>query len=114
MSRTTEADLEPTTAVGVGAVRGTALFVAAIVGPGILTLPALAAAQAGPASLLVLGALLRSRRRSRFTFAGLNAAVPGGEGRRRLRRGGLRAARRAASSPPGSGTACPSGCPRWA
>ncbi len=29
----------------IGAVRGTALFVAAIVGPGILTLPALAAAR---------------------------------------------------------------------
>ena len=35
---------------GPGAVRGTALSVAAAVGPGIPTLPTLAAAQAGPAS----------------------------------------------------------------
>ena len=61
---------------GVGVVRGTALFVAAIVGPGILTLPALAAAQAGPASLITLGALLAVSAPIAFTFAGLRVAVP--------------------------------------
>jgi amino acid efflux transporter len=64
----------------VGAVRGTALFVAAIVGPGILTLPALAAAQAGPASLVTLGALLAVSAPIAFTFAALNAAVPAAKG----------------------------------
>jgi amino acid efflux transporter len=64
----------------VGAVRGTALFVAAIVGPGILTLPALAAAQAGPASLVTLGALLAVSAPIAFTFAALNAALPAAKG----------------------------------
>lgn len=64
----------------VGAVRGTALFVAAIVGPGILTLPALAAAEAGPASLVTLGMLLAVSAPVAFTFAALNAAVPAASG----------------------------------
>jgi amino acid efflux transporter len=64
----------------VGAVRGTALFVAAIVGPGILTLPALAAAEAGPASLVVLGILLAVSAPIAFTFAALSRAVPGAHG----------------------------------
>lgn len=64
----------------VGAVRGTALFVAAIVGPGILTLPALAAAQAGPASLITLGMLLAVSAPIAFTFAALAAAVPAANG----------------------------------
>lgn len=64
----------------VGAVRGTALFVAAIVGPGILTLPALAAAQAGPASLITLGVLLVVSAPIAFTFAALHAATPTAHG----------------------------------
>jgi len=64
----------------VGAVRGTALFVAAIVGPGILTLPALAAAQAGPASLITLGVLLVVSAPIAFTFAALHRAVPAARG----------------------------------
>ena len=60
--------------------RGTALFVAAIVGPGILTLPALAAAQAGPASLIALGWMLVVSAPIAFTFVALNAAVPGANG----------------------------------
>ncbi|MFD7025233.1 amino acid permease [Promicromonospora sukumoe] len=43
---------------GAGVLRGTALYTAAVVGPGILTLPGLAAQAAGPASLLVLAVLL--------------------------------------------------------
>jgi amino acid efflux transporter len=64
----------------VGVARGTALFVAAIVGPGILTLPALAAAEAGPASLIALGLLLAVSAPIAFTFAALSAAVPGANG----------------------------------
>ncbi|MGI3779224.1 MAG: amino acid permease, partial [Janthinobacterium lividum] len=64
----------------VGAVRGTALFVAAIVGPGILTLPALAAAKAGPASLITLAVLLVVSAPIAFTFADLNAALPDAKG----------------------------------
>ena len=75
-----KADLETSTDGRVGAVRGTALFVAAIVGPGILTLPALAAAQAGPASLVTLGLLLAVSAPIAFTFTALNAAVPGANG----------------------------------
>jgi amino acid efflux transporter len=58
VSATVETDAKAGTDGRVGTVRGTALFVAAIVGPGILTLPALAAAQAGPASLITLAVLL--------------------------------------------------------
>ncbi|SEQ41077.1 APC family permease [Microlunatus flavus] len=64
----------------VGTVRGTALFVAAIVGPGILTLPALAAGEAGPASLVTLGVLLTVSAPIAFTFAALNAAAPAAKG----------------------------------
>ena len=56
-----------------GAVRGTALYVAAVLGPGILTLPALAAATAGPAFLLALVALLLLSVPLAHGFAGLGA-----------------------------------------
>jgi len=64
----------------VGAVRGTALFVAAIIGPGILTLPALAAAQAGPASLIPLALLLGISAPIAFTFTALHRVAPDAEG----------------------------------
>lgn len=80
MSVTAKADVQASTDGRVGAVRGTALFVAAIVGPGILTLPALAAAQAGPASLLTLGILLAVSAPIAFTLVALNRAVPGANG----------------------------------
>lgn len=80
MSATVEAGVETSTDGRIGAVRGTALFVAAIVGPGILTLPALAAAQAGPASLITLGLLLVISAPIAFTFAELNSALPGANG----------------------------------
>lgn len=68
-----------------GPVRGTALYVAAIIGPGIMTLPALAAQQAGPASLIPLGLLLLVSAPIAFTFvaldrrtgAGASAGIPG-------------------------------------
>jgi amino acid efflux transporter len=64
----------------IGAVRGTALFVAAIVGPGILTLPALAAARSGPASLIALALLLAVSAPVAFTFAALHTAAPQARG----------------------------------
>jgi len=64
----------------VGVVRGTALFVAAIIGPGILTLPAIAAAQAGPASLLSLAVLLVASAPVALTFVALRRAAPGAGG----------------------------------
>ncbi|GAA2215827.1 amino acid permease [Nonomuraea monospora] len=60
-----------------GVIRGTALYVAAIVGPGILTLPALAAAKAGPASLIALAGLLAISVPIAFTFTALHRVVPG-------------------------------------
>ena len=80
MSATVETDAKAGTDGRVGTVRGTALFVAAIVGPGILTLPALAAAQAGPASLITLAVLLVVSAPIAFTFAALNGAVSGAHG----------------------------------
>lgn len=64
----------------IGAVRGTALFVAAIIGPGILTLPALAASEAGPASLIPLGLLLVISAPIAFTFAALHRVIPDAQG----------------------------------
>jgi amino acid efflux transporter len=80
VSTTVTADIVSSDDGRVGAVRGTALFVAAIVGPGILTLPALAAAQAGPASLITLGFMLAVSAPIALTFTALSAAVPGANG----------------------------------
>jgi amino acid efflux transporter len=44
--------------VGLGAVRGAAFYVGALVGPGVLVVPSLAAQAAGPASVLAWGGLL--------------------------------------------------------
>src|SRR5690606_1231385 len=52
---------EPTTAPHIGTVglwQGSALYVASVLGTGILTLPALTAAVAGPASILAIIAVL--------------------------------------------------------
>jgi amino acid efflux transporter len=54
--------------------RGAALYIGAILGPGLLLLPGLAAAEAGPASILALLALLG--------LSGLFAAVFSALGRR--------------------------------
>jgi amino acid efflux transporter len=60
--------------------RAAALYIGALLGPGLLLLPGLAAAQAGPASilawvgLLVLSAILAA------VFSGLGKAVPGAAG----------------------------------
>ncbi len=67
----------PPTRPTLGPVRGTALYVAAVLGPGILTLPALAAQRAGPAFLLALVALLALSAPLAFTFAALGRRFPG-------------------------------------
>jgi len=61
--------------------RGAALYIGAILGPGLLLMPGLAAAQAGPASILAWLGLL--------TLSGLFAAVFSGLGRRVPSAGGV-------------------------
>ncbi|XVU25317.1 hypothetical protein ACQPZJ_50470 [Actinoplanes sp. CA-054009] len=56
--------------------RGVAVYVAAIVGPGILTLPAIAARRAGPASLLALAFMLAVSALIATTFVALARRVP--------------------------------------
>ncbi|GAA0478785.1 amino acid permease [Paractinoplanes deccanensis] len=56
--------------------RGVAVYVAAIVGPGILTLPAIAARRAGPASLLALAFMLAVSALIAATFVALARRVP--------------------------------------
>ena len=55
---------------------GTALYVGAVLGPGVLLVPALAAAAAGPASVIAWGALLALSIPLAITFAALGAARP--------------------------------------
>lgn len=59
-NRTTQVSTDPRVTIvpSIGPVRGTAMYFAAVLGPGVLTLPALAAQQAGPAFLITLVALL--------------------------------------------------------
>jgi len=61
--------------------RGAALYIGAILGPGLLLLPGLAAAEAGPASILAWLALLG--------LSGLFAAVFSALGRRIPSAGGV-------------------------
>jgi len=67
----------PPTRPSLGPVRGTALYVAAVLGPGILTLPALAAQKAGPTFLLALVALLALSAPLALTFAALGGRFRG-------------------------------------
>lgn len=64
--------------VGLG--QGTAIYVGAILGAGILALPSLAAEQAGPASVLAWGLLLLLCVPVAATFASLGARYPDGGG----------------------------------
>jgi amino acid efflux transporter len=64
--------------VGLG--QGTAIYVGAILGAGILALPSLAAKQAGPASVLAWGLLLLLCVPVAATFAALGARYPDGGG----------------------------------
>ncbi|MFC9971972.1 amino acid permease [Spirillospora sp. NPDC127200] len=61
---------------GLGLGQGTALFVGAVLGPGVLALPHLAAAAAGPAAIVAWAALLALSVPVAFTFAALGARFP--------------------------------------
>ena len=60
--------------------RGAALYIGALLGPGLLLLPGLAAAQAGPASLLAWVALLGASALLAVVFAALGKAHPSAGG----------------------------------
>ena len=59
-----------------GITRGAALYVGALIGPGILLVPALAAEAAGPASIVAWSALLVLSAPLAITFAALGVAHP--------------------------------------
>ncbi len=61
---------------GIGVLQGTALYVAAILGSGLLVLPGLAAAVAGPASILAVLAVMLLAAPLAGTFAALAARYP--------------------------------------
>jgi amino acid efflux transporter len=65
---------------GLGVARGAALYVGAVLGPGVLLLPALAAQAAGPASLLAWVGLLIVSLALAATFAALGVRLPVGGG----------------------------------
>ncbi|MFV0132309.1 APC family permease [Streptomyces sp. HMX87] len=60
--------------------QGTALYIGAVLGPGVLALPALAAAAAGPASMVSWAVLLLLSVPVAVTFAALGARYPDGGG----------------------------------
>ncbi|MEU3458221.1 APC family permease [Micromonospora sp. NPDC006766] len=64
----------------IGVARGTALCVGAVLGPGVLVLPALAVRAAGPASLLAWAALMAVSVLIAASFASLGARYPDGGG----------------------------------
>ena len=70
----------PPTRHRLGLVEGTALFIGAVLGPGVLVLPALAAAAAGPASILAWVILLLFSAPVAAVFAALGARHPDGGG----------------------------------
>jgi amino acid efflux transporter len=63
-----------------GAWQGTALLVGAVLGPGMLVLPHLAASAAGPASVLAWAGMLALSVPVALTFAALGSRYPGGGG----------------------------------
>ena len=73
-------DQAPGRAGGIGALQGTALTLGALLGTGVISLPALAAEAAGPASLLAWGALILVSVAFAATFAALGSRFPDGGG----------------------------------
>src|SRR6478736_6087166 len=61
---------------GLGVARGAALYVGALIGPGLLLVPALAAQAAGAASVIAWGALLVLSAPLAITFAALGVRHP--------------------------------------
>ena len=64
------------TSAGLGIASGAALYVGAVLGPGVLLLPALAAQAAGPASVLAWIGLLAASLAIAATFAALGVRHP--------------------------------------
>src|ERR1700743_3421998 len=82
--------------------RAAALYIGALLGPGLLLLPGLAAAQAGPASILAWAGLLVLSAILAMVFSRLGRVVPGAAG----------AAGYAAAGPgPRAGPGAPGGVP---
>lgn len=73
-------DPVPTGAGGLGVAHGAALTLGAVLGTGVISLPALAARAAGPASLVAWVALVLLSIPLATTFAGLGARYPDGGG----------------------------------
>lgn len=73
---TTEAAPAHTARAGLGLVQGVALYVAAVLGTGLLVLPGLAAQVAGPASVLAVCAVIVLAIPLAGTFAALSARYP--------------------------------------
>ncbi|MGX6601303.1 APC family permease [Micromonosporaceae bacterium Da 78-11] len=69
--------------------RGVALYIGALLGPGLLVLPGLASAIAGPASILAWAALLLLSGLFAVVFAALGIALPSGDGVAAYTRAGL-------------------------
>ena len=65
---------------GISVLQGTALTLGAVLGTGVISLPAIAAAKAGPASLVAWAALLLVSIPLAATFAALGSRYPGGGG----------------------------------
>ncbi|MFI0357281.1 APC family permease [Actinomadura sp. 9N407] len=78
MTVTTSKPTVPEHRLGLG--QGTALFTGAVLGPGVLALPHLAAAAAGPAAIVAWAALLALSVPVALTFAALGARFPDGGG----------------------------------
>src|SRR5689334_7540481 len=70
----------PAPALPLSVPRATALYIGALLGPGLLLLPGLAAEQAGPASIIAWVALLGLSAVLAKVFTGLGQAVPGAAG----------------------------------
>jgi amino acid efflux transporter len=68
--------VESTRSTGLGIASGAALYVGAVLGPGVLLLPALAAQAAGPASVLAWVGLLAASLAIAATFAALGVRHP--------------------------------------
>ncbi len=72
---------DPDVAVrGIGAVQGAALTLGALLGTGVISLPALAAEAAGPASLIAWGVLLLVSMAFAASFTALGSRFPDGGG----------------------------------
>jgi len=76
MSRTLSHSVVPQTAGTIGLVRASALYIAAVLGTGMLVLPALAAQKAGPASIVAVLAVLFLSVPLAGTFAALASRFP--------------------------------------